>query len=160
MVRASAESMLRIESSAFSALPSWRNPSRALMITTPRMTAASSHRPTISFTKPAPSRTKTRILLSWARKRMSGPRFLALRQAIGTVLERRRDASAYIQSRSRVCFQPSDDFDLPGRVPGDGFEARDLARTASDIMRPPLFSPRLMQLSATNCRPLSVAKSS
>ncbi len=57
MVLASAESMLRIESSAFSALPSWMNPSRALRITTPRMTAASSHRPTISFTKPAPSRT-------------------------------------------------------------------------------------------------------
>ena len=33
-VRASADSMLRIESSAFSALPSWMNPSSALMTTT------------------------------------------------------------------------------------------------------------------------------
>ena len=56
-VRASADSMLRIESSAFSALPSWMNPSSALMTTTPRMIAASIHRPSISLVKPAPSST-------------------------------------------------------------------------------------------------------
>ena len=36
--------MLRIESSAFSALPSWMKPSSALRMTTPKMIAASSHR--------------------------------------------------------------------------------------------------------------------
>ena len=56
-VLASAESMLRIESSDFSARPSWRKPSRPLMMTTPRMIAASSHRPIISLMKPAASRT-------------------------------------------------------------------------------------------------------
>ena len=57
VVLASAESMLRIESSAFSALPSWMKPSSALRSTTPKMIPASSHRPSISFTKPAPSST-------------------------------------------------------------------------------------------------------
>ena len=56
-VRASADSMLRIESSAFSARPSWMNPSSPLMTTTPRMIAASIHRPSIILVKPAPSST-------------------------------------------------------------------------------------------------------
>ena len=56
-VRASAESMLRIESSDFSARPSWMKPSKPLMTTTPRMIEASSHRPIISLMKPAASRT-------------------------------------------------------------------------------------------------------
>jgi len=55
--RASADSMLRMESSAFSAFPSCRKPSTALMITTPVMIEASSHSPSISLTKPAASRT-------------------------------------------------------------------------------------------------------
>ena len=49
--------MLRIESSAFSALPSWMKPSNALMTTTPVMIDASSQSPSISLTKPAAIRT-------------------------------------------------------------------------------------------------------
>ena len=56
-VRASADSMLRIDSSAFSALPSWINPSSALRMTTPKMIAASTHRLSISLVKPAPTST-------------------------------------------------------------------------------------------------------
>ena len=56
-VRASAESMLRIESRDFSARPSWMKPSSELRMTTARMIEASSHRPIISLTKPAASRT-------------------------------------------------------------------------------------------------------
>jgi len=56
-VLASAESILRMESSAFSAFPSWIKPSSALMTTTPRMIEASIHKPSISLMKPAPSRT-------------------------------------------------------------------------------------------------------
>jgi hypothetical protein len=56
-VRASAESMLRIESSAFSALPSWMNPSSALRTTTAKVIAASTHSPSMSLVNPAPSNT-------------------------------------------------------------------------------------------------------
>ena len=56
-VRASDESMLRIESSDFSARPSCRKPSSPLMMTTPRMIEASSHRFIISLMKPAASST-------------------------------------------------------------------------------------------------------
>ena len=56
-VRASAESMLRIESSAFSALPSWMNPKSPLRTTTAKMIAASTHRLSISLVNPAPRRT-------------------------------------------------------------------------------------------------------
>ena len=56
-VLASADSILRIESSAFSALPSWRKPSNPLRRTTLRMIEASIHRLSISLMKPAPRRT-------------------------------------------------------------------------------------------------------
>jgi hypothetical protein len=56
-IRASADSMLRIESRAFSALPSWMKPRSAFRITTPKIIAASTHRLSISLVNPAPSRT-------------------------------------------------------------------------------------------------------
>ena len=56
-VLASADNMLRIESRDFSARPSWMKPSSPLMMTTPRMIEASSHRPIISLMKPAAMRT-------------------------------------------------------------------------------------------------------
>ena len=93
-VRASADSMLRMESSAFSARPSWMKPSKAFSSTTPRMIPASSHRPSISLVKPAPSSTYTRTLLNCVRKRANGPRFLPSGRRFGPYLARRFAASA------------------------------------------------------------------
>src|SRR5262249_17983589 len=65
-----------------------------LMATTPRMIEASSHRPVISFTKPAASSTYTRMLLNWSRKRINGPCFLPSGKRLGPYFARRCDASA------------------------------------------------------------------
>jgi hypothetical protein len=66
------------------------NPSRALMTTTPRMIAASSHSEVISFTRAAASRT----LLNWRRNRISGPCFLPSGKRSGPYFVKRRAASA------------------------------------------------------------------
>ncbi len=57
LTMARGESMPRMASSAFSALPSWMKPITALISTTPRMTPLSIQWPSSAVTTPAPSST-------------------------------------------------------------------------------------------------------
>ncbi len=85
-VRASAESMLRIESSAFSALPSWMKPSSAFRITTPKMIPASSHRPEHQLHEPGAEQHVDEDVVELGEEAHERPALLAFGQAVRPVL--------------------------------------------------------------------------
>ena len=85
-VRASADSMLRIESSAFSALPSWMKPSSALRMTTPKMIAASSHRLEHQLGEAGAEQDVDQDVVELRQEPHERPPLLAFRQPVGPVL--------------------------------------------------------------------------
>src|SRR5215471_20605491 len=70
------------------------NPRKPLMMTTPRIIAASTHRFSINLAKPAASRTYTRILWNWERNSRNVPRFLPSGKRFGPYFWSRLEASA------------------------------------------------------------------
>jgi Polyphosphate kinase 2 (PPK2) len=102
MVRASADSMLRMESSAFSALPSCRNPSTALRTTTAKMIPASIHWLTIILMNPAASSTYIRMLLNCAKNRVKGSGFLPSGRRFGPYFSSRAEASDKMRPSSAL----------------------------------------------------------
>ena len=75
-VRASADSMSRIESSAFSALPSWTNPSSPLSTTTPRMIDGVDPQPQHHLGEARAEQHVDQDVVELDRNRMNGPRLL------------------------------------------------------------------------------------
>ena len=85
-VRASADSMLRIESSAFSALPSWMKPSSALRMTTPKMIEASSHKAQHQLGEAGAEQDVDQDVVELGQEPHERPSLLAFRQPVRTVL--------------------------------------------------------------------------
>ena len=77
--------MLRIESSAFSALPSWMKPSSALSSTTPKMIPASSHRPQHQLHEAGAEQDVDEDVVELREEAHERSALLALRQAVRSV---------------------------------------------------------------------------
>ena len=123
-----SESILRMASSAASALPSWMKPMIALMRTTPRMTPVSTHSPSTAVTTEAPSSTKMRTLVNWLKKRADAER------RFGGVSRLRPKTSS--RRRTSSCVSPFDGLSSSSEVSSTERECQSrISRSFSSVIR-------------------------